>query len=206
MFPRRLSALALAAALSLGATASFAQSGLITDPAKVQGGAYALDKSHAKIVWTVSHFGFSSYYGEFTDFDAKLAFEPKTPEKSRLEVTINTAGLATHDPKLDQHLKSADFFNVEKFPTATFKSSKVEATGPATGRVTGDLTLLGVTKPVVLDVTFNGAGVGPVSKKYTSGFSAEGTIKRTDFGMSTFAPFVGDEVKLLISGEFIKPE
>lgn len=207
MNPRRLGALALAAALSLGvAGTAFAQSGPTTDPAQVQAGAYALDKSHAKLVWATSHFGFSTYYGEFTDFDARLAFEPKAPEKSRLEVTINTGSVDTHDPKLDAHLKSADFFNVEKFPTATFKSTKVETTGPAKGRVVGDLTMLGVTKPVVLDVTFNGAGVGPVSKKYTSGFTAEGTIKRTDFGMSTFAPFVGDEVKLVINGEFQKVE
>ena len=191
-------------ALSLSASAVLAQP--VTDRAQVQGGQYGLDKSHAKLIWATSHFGFSTYYGEFTDFDAKLNFDPAAPEKSSLDLTINTASVATHDAALDKHLKAPDFFNVEKFPKATFKSSGIEVTGPNTGRVTGDLTLLGVTKPVTLDVVFNGAGEGPVSKKYTAGFSAEGTIKRTEFGMATYAPYIGDEVKITFSGEFIKAE
>ncbi len=200
----RLAAYALAGALSLTAFPAMAQ--MSTDPAQVQPGAYVLDKSHAKVLWAVSHFGFSTYYGEFTSFDAKLTLDPKAPAKSSLDVTIDIPSVSTNDAKLDAHLKAPDFFNAEKFPKATFKSTKVEPTGPTKAKVTGDLTLLGVTKPVTLDVTFNGAGVGPVSKKVTTGFSAEGTVKRTEFGMNTYAPYIGDEVKLIISGEFNKAE
>ena len=87
-------------------------------------------------------------------------------------------------------------------PTATFRSTRVEPTATSRARVIGDFTLLGVTKPLVLDVTFNGAGVHPVSKAYTIGFSAEGAIRRSDFGMNFLVPAVGDEVRLTISGEF----
>ncbi|WP_158702937.1 YceI family protein [Allosphingosinicella vermicomposti] len=168
----------------------------------VKSGSYALDKSHVKIVWGVSHMGFSTYYGEFTDFDAQLTLDGANPENSKLNVTIDVDSVDTHDDALDGHLKKADFFDVEKFPKATFTSTKVERTGPTTATVTGDLNLHGVTKPVTLAVTLNKAADGPMTKIYTAGFSAEGTIDRTQFGMNTYAPALGSDVKLLISGEF----
>lgn len=168
----------------------------------VKSGAYGLDKSHAKIVWGVSHMGFSTYYGEFTDFDAQLTLDGANPEKSKLNVTIDLNSVDTHNDKLDAHLKNADFFDVAKYPTATFTSTKVERTGPTTANVTGNLNLHGVTKPITLAVTLNKAAEGPMTKVYTAGFSAEGTIDRTQFGMNTYAPALGSDVKLLISGEF----
>ena len=103
---------------------------------------------------------------------------------------------------MDAHLKSPDFFDAAKFPTASFKSTKIEVTGPSSGKITGDLTLHGVTKPVTLNASFNGGGINPMSKAYVLGFNATGTVKRSEFGISTYVPAVGDEVTLTISAEF----
>lgn len=168
----------------------------------VRAGTYVLEKTHAKLNWAVSHFGFSTYSGEFTKFDARLTLDPKSPEKSAFNATVDMASVETNDDKLDEHLRAPDFFDTAKFPTATYRSTRVERTGATTARVTGNLTLHGVTKPVTLNVTFNRAGDNPVSKAYVAGFSATGTIKRTDFGISTFAPAVGEDVTLTFSGEF----
>ena len=169
--------------------------------ASVRAGAYTLDKAHAKIVWSTSHFGFSTYYGEFTDFDAKLSLDPANPANSKLNVVVQTASVNGHNEALETHLKSADFFDVAKHPTATFVSTRVTPTGATTADVTGNFTLLGVTRPLTLKVTFNKAGEN-MAKTYVAGFSAEGIVKRSDYGMTYAVPAVGDEVKLTFSGEF----
>jgi len=191
----------LAIALMLAAAPAFAEAPT-TDLAKLEGGQFALDKNHAKIIFSISHFGFSTYYGLFSSFDAKLAFDPKAPAKSDVAVTVDMNGIDTTNPKLDAHLKSADFFDVAKFPTATFKTTKVEVTGATTGKISGELTLHGITKPLVLETSFNGGGVNPMSKAYVVGFNATATLKRSDWGITTYVPVVGDEVGLIISGEF----
>lgn len=177
------------------------QAGPTTDLAKLEGGVFSVDKGHAKIIFSYSHFGYSTSYGLFTDFDAKLTFDPKTPASSALEATINLDGIETTVAKLNEHLKTPDFFDTAKFPGASFKSTKITVTGPTTGTVTGDLTLHGVTKPVTLDVTFNGGGVN-MAKKYDLGFNATGHVKRSDFGLGAYVPMVGDDVALTISAEF----
>lgn len=192
-----LSALAFSAPVAAQGLAS-------TDPAKVEAGHYVVDKTHAKIIFSFNHFGFSTSYGFLNDFDAKLDFDAKAPTKSVLAVTVNMTGIDTTVPKLDGHLKTADFFDVEKFPQATFKTTAIEVTGPATGKITGDLTLHGVTKPVVLDTTFNGGGVNPVSKATVVGFNATAKLSRSEFGIGKFVPMVGDEVTLTISSEFVR--
>ncbi len=190
-------------AFVFAAAVAFAASpGGAADLAQAEGGHYALDKSHAKIVFSINHLGFSTYYGFFPDLEGSLDLEPSAPAKSALLVTINVAGLVTTDPKLDEKLKSDTFFDVAKFPTATFKSTAIEVTGEGTGKLTGDLTLHGVTNPLTLDVTFNGAGTPPLTELYVVGFNAVGTLKRSDFGIKSFVPLVGDEVKLQISCEF----
>lgn len=190
-------------AFVFAAAVAFAGSPLrAADLAQAEGGHYALDKSHAKIVFSINHLGFSTYYGFFSDLEGSLDLEPSAPAKSALLVTINIAGMVTTDPKLDEKLKSDTFFDVAKFRTATFKSTSIEVTGEGTGKLTGDLTLHGVTKPVTLDVTFNGAGTPPLTELYVVGFNAVGTLKRSDFGIKNFVPLVGDEVKLQISCEF----
>ncbi|HEY0327359.1 MAG TPA: YceI family protein [Allosphingosinicella sp.] len=168
---------------------------------QVRSGTYALDRSHAKIMWSVSHFGFSTYYGEFTDFDARLTLDSASPERSRLNVTVNTPSVATHNDALDTHLKNGDFFDVSNHASATFTSTSVRRTGATTAEVTGDFTMLGRTRPLTLAVTFNAAGEN-MAGVYTAGFSATGTVKRSDYGMNYGVPALGDEIGLQISGEF----
>ncbi|MCR9177324.1 MAG: YceI family protein [Alphaproteobacteria bacterium] len=170
-------------------------------PAHADPVAYETDPSHTDILFLVSHFGYSNSFGSFGDFDIDLAFDQETPENSTLSVVVRPVSVDTTVPKLDEHLRSPDFFGVEAHPEATFVSTGIEITGEKTGIVTGDLTLLGVTKPVTLDVTFNKAAPHPINKRPAVGFSATGTITRTDFGMDTYAPAVGDEVKLIIEYE-----
>jgi polyisoprenoid-binding protein YceI len=195
-------ALAVAAILTAGPLAALGPANA-AGLAQAKPGHYAIDKSHAKIIFAIDHLGFSTYYGVLNDFTASsLDFDPAAPQKSALSLTINVAGLVTTDPKLDEKLKSDTFFDVAKFPMATFKSTSIKMTGAATGKLTGDLTLHGVTKPVTLDVTFNGAGSPPMTTIYVIGFNASAKLKRSDFGIKNFIPLVGDEVKLLISCEF----
>ncbi len=192
----------LAAAIAVAAPAARAE--LSPDPAKLEGGQFAVDKTHARIIFSFSHFGVSTSYGQFTDLDAKLNFDAKAPAKSAVEVAINMDGISTNVPKLDAHLKTGDFFDVAAFPTASFKSTSVEVTGPNTGKIAGNLTVHGVTRPVVLDATFNAGGVHPMTQKYVVGFNAKGQIKRSEFGVGRYAPNVGDDVTLTISAEFVR--
>ena len=172
------------------------------DPTQVRPGAYVLDPNHGKITWSVSHLGYSTYYGQFTGVTGKLDLDPKAPEKSRLSVAVPLGGVITGAPRLEQHLATPDFFDTQKFPGATFTATGVEPTSPTTARITGDLTLRGVTKPVAIDATFNQAGVSPVDKRYTVGFDGRAVVKRSEFGVSAFLPALGDDVTLRIEGEF----
>lgn len=192
----------LAAAIAVAAPAVRAE--ISPDPAKLESGRFTVDKTHAKIIFSYSHFGLSTSYGQFTDFDATLNFDGKAPAKSAVEVAINMDGIHTNVPKFETHLKSADFFDTAVFPTAGFKSTAIEVTGPGTGKITGNLTVHGVTRPVVLDATFNAGGVHPMNQKYVVGFNAKGAVKRSDFGIGRFTPMVGDDVTLTISAEFVR--
>ncbi len=185
-------------------TPAYSQTEVATtnDPAQVKAGAYVLDKSHGKITWSISHMGFSTYTGQFADVDAKLNLDPAKPANSTLDVTVNMSGIGTLNEKLDEHLKTADFFNVAKFPTATFKATKIELTSNKAAKITGNLTLLGTTKPVTIDATFNQAGPTPMTNAYRVGFTGSGKLKRSDFGMSKFLPMLGDDVSLDIEAEF----
>lgn len=162
---------------------------------------YTLDPGHTNVVWRVNHLGFSTQSGKFGAAEGTLTLDEAAPEKSKVEAKIPVASLVTGNDKLDTHLKSKDFFNLEAFPTATFVSDKVEPTGKDTAKVTGTLTLLGVAKPVTLDVKLNKIGEHPMSKKKSVGFNATTTIKRSDFGMSFGVPNVSDEVSIDIAAE-----
>lgn len=161
---------------------------------------YKLDASHTAVVWQLNHFGFSNPSGKFMNVDGTLVLDEATPANSKVSVTIPIADINSGVPKLDEHLKTKDFFDVAQFPTATFVSDKVETTGADTAKVTGNLTLHGVTKPVVLDVKLNKVGENMMKKK-TAGFTASTTIKRSEFGMGTYVPALGDDVKLSIESE-----
>lgn len=165
---------------------------------------YKIDPAHTAVAFIVNHVGFSNVIGRFNTVDGDVTFDKDAVEKSVVNVTIDTTSVDTNHAKRDEHLRSPDFFNAKEFPKMTFKSTKIEKTGDKTGKLHGDLTMLGVTKPVVLDVTFNKDGVSPASKLETAGFSARGTVKRTEFGMKYGAPAIGDDIQLLIEVEAVK--
>lgn len=172
------------------------------DPTQVRPGAYVLDPDHGKVTWSVSHLGFSTYYGQFTGLTGTLTLDPKAPDKSRLEVSAPLSGVSTGSSRLNEHLAAPDFFDTTKFPSATFTATAVEPTSPTTARITGDLTLRGVTRPLAIDATFNQAGIHPVDKRYTVGFDGRAMVKRSDYGLNAYLPALGDEVSLRIEGEF----
>lgn len=199
-----LAAAVLLASGLAGPTAcpAFAQAVATRDPARVQAGAYETDPEHTQIVFAVSHMGFSTYYGTFTRAAGTLELAPETPSGARLEISVPVDTVTTTSAKLTGELKGADWFDAARFPRMTFRSTSVTPTGPQEARVTGDLTLHGVTRPMTLEVRFNGAGINPINKKYTVGFDATGTLRRSEFGMTTYVPLIGDEVRLSLSGAF----
>lgn len=162
---------------------------------------YKLDPSHTNVVWFANHFGFSNPSGKFTNVEGTLTLDEQNPSQSKVEVVVKIDSLITGVEKLDAHLKSDNFFNVEKFTTAKFISTKVTQTARNIAKVDGNLTLLGVTKPITLNVRLNKIGISPVTQKKTAGFSVIGSIKRSDFGMNFGIPGISDEVKLNIESE-----
>jgi polyisoprenoid-binding protein YceI len=163
---------------------------------------YALDPMHTFVVFKVTHLGYIHVVGWFTAVAGELTFDPADVTKSTLNVTIKTASIDTHFPQRNKDLMSPDFLNVAEFPEMTFKSTAIEKTGDKTGKVTGNLTLLGVTKPVTMDVTFNKIAPNPFNNNTpTAGFEAHTAIKRSDFGMKAAIPSVGDEVDISIDAE-----
>jgi polyisoprenoid-binding protein YceI len=186
-------------------------------PAVVPAGAYTLDKAHASLIFRVNHIGFSNYTRRFKRFDAKLQFDPANLARSSVTVSVDATSLETDYPSpkdLDFNalLQNAEWLETAKFPQMTFRSRNVEVTAPNTLKISGDLTLRGVTRPMVLDATYNGGYEGhPMDPNARIGFSAHGTLKRSDFGMTVGIPppgttmGVGDEVEVLIEAEFNGP-
>lgn len=162
---------------------------------------YVLDSSHSQIVFEYNHLGFSTNYGMFSGFSGDLMLDAEDPSKSSVNVTIDTASLISGWDARTKHFLSADFFDAEAAPKVTFKSTSVKVTGEKTAIITGDLTMNGITKSVELDTTLNQMGVHPRAKKDWAGFTATTTITRSDFDMGLAAPYVSDEVKLMISIE-----
>jgi polyisoprenoid-binding protein YceI len=162
---------------------------------------YIIDSSHTDIVWHADHLGFSKSIGEFARSSGFIILDESNPTQSHVEVEVDLGSIQTGDAEFDAHLKSNDFFFVEQYKVARFVSKNVEITGDKTARVEGDLTLHGVTKPIVLDVKLNKIGKNPFSKKETAGFSARTKIYRSQFGITYGLPMVGDEVELIIEAE-----
>jgi len=193
--------LSAAFSTALLAAPAFAQE-VSHDPATVQPGAYDVEPLHTRVLFSVSHLGFTTWYGEFTKVSGSLSLDPKSVGKSTLEIHIPVDTVSTTNAKLDGELKDQPWFDAQQFPEIVFKADKVTAAGKGAAKVAGTLTLHGVTKPVVLDVKFNGAGTNVLDKKYTVGFEVSGKIKRSDFGMKTYLPLIGDDVDLIISAAF----
>ena len=205
---KTLLALAIMAA-GFGAYPAAAQD--MTPYKDMPAGIYKMDVHHASLTWKVKHVGLSNYTARFKTFDAAITFDPADIEKSSVKATIDPTSLETDyaptaEVNFNKELGTSDkWLNAGKFPTITFTSTRVERTGENTGKIYGDLSLLGVTKPVVLDAVFNGAYlVQPFNNLPTLGFSATTSIKRSDWGLTTYVPAIGDEVQIIIEAEFNK--
>ncbi len=196
-------AVSLAAALAIATSVpALAQTPPTHDPARVEGGSYKVDPNHTQVMFSVSHMGFSTYTGTFSGADGELTLDPKTASASALKVSVPVKSVMTTSTKLDEELRSADWLDAGQFPDMTFVSTKVTPAGKGKAKVTGDLTIHGVTKPATLEVSFVGAGVNPLDKKYTVGFEAKGDVKRSDFGVKKYVPLIGDTLHLSIAGAF----
>lgn len=176
-------------------------------------GVYQLDETHASLTWKVSHLGLSDYTARFTKFDATIDFNPTSPMQSVVNASVDPMSIETDYPypekkDFDEELATgSNWFNAGEFPTISYTSTKIIKTGENTGKMHGDLTFLGVTKPLVLDVTFNKAmEKQPFSGRPMLGFSATGTLQRSKWGMDNLVPNIGDTVELLIEAEFGLPQ
>jgi len=183
----------------------------MTPPDQMPAGIYTVDKTHASVTWKVSHMGLSNYTARFTSIDAELNFDPVKPENSVIKASVDPLSIRTDYPNaaekdFDKELATGTmWFNGVAFPKITFESTKIEMIGDKSAKITGNLTLLGVTKPMTLDAVFNGAYIKkPFADVPGLGFSAIGTIKRSEFGMKTYIPNIGDDVQIIIEAEFHK--
>lgn len=193
--------------------AAFATPALVAQPAAqqaaraqaVQPGSYAVDPAHTLVNWKVDHFGISPYRGGFGNVTGTLNLDTANPSRSRVEVTIPIASSSVVSGDLNKHLMNADFFDATRHPQARFVSTSVVANRALrTARITGQLTLRGVTRPVTLDTRFYGSAVNPMNKKPSVGFVATTRIRRSDFGIRYGIPMVSDWVDLEIVGAFEK--
>lgn len=167
---------------------------------------YTFDKAHTNILLKVSHLGFSNFYMEVRDYEGGFVFDAENPTNSSVNVSMKAASIDGDHDGLNEHLQGKDFFEVASYPHITFKSTGIEVSGEKTGKITGDLTIKDVTKPVTLDVTFNKKGENPFSKAYHAGFSGSTVIKRSDFGINYAVPAVSDEVEIVLEVEGIRQE
>ncbi len=183
----------------------------------VPAGDYKLDPTHASLIFRVNHLGFSNYTARFKKFDATLQFDPASPAQSQVNATVDPRSIETDFPDPAKHdfnaaLQGEQWLNAAQFPEITFRSTKVELTGGNTARIHGDFTLHGVTKPLVLEAKFNGGFKGmPQDPRARIGFSAHGSLKRSEFGIAYGVPApgttmgVGDDVEIIIEAEFTGP-
>ena len=175
---------------------------IATSPVAVLAAPQVLDKSHAHVTFSVGHLGFSTVHGQFRKFDANIDFDPGNVEATTVSFEIDAASVDTFWEARDKHIRSKDFFDVTNHPKITFVSSSVTPTGTDTADVAGDLTLRGVTKPVLFKATLNKLGPSPFNPNQTiAGFTIDGEIDRTEFGVSYAAPAVSAIIPIRVELE-----
>ena len=195
--------LILAAALFAVAAPTVAQMPGAPDKARVTAGTYNVDTAHTQVHWRVNHMGFSMLDGLFGATGGTATIDPKNPAASKVAIDFDIAkSLTVTSPQFAEHLKSKDFFDVANNPGAKFVSTRVQPVGDH-WMMNGNLTIKGQTKPVQLTVRFMGAGENPMNKKKNIGFTATGSINRSDFGLGMAAPVVSDKVDLTINAAFV---
>lgn len=175
-------------------------------PAVAAPEAYVLDASHSQIIFSYNHLGYSTGHGMFSGFDGAITFDADAPEASNVTVSFPVKSMLTGWEERFAHFMSPDFFDASDDEMVTFASTSIEVTGETTALITGDLTLNGVTKPVVLDAKLNAMGEHPMAKAPWAGFDATVTLLRSDYNLGAFAPFISDEVDVVISIEAMKAE
>jgi polyisoprenoid-binding protein YceI len=195
-------------AAALLATSAVAQAPMpvpgTPNPAKVAAGTYAVEPYHTQIIFAVDHMGFSIFRGFLSQATGSLTIDPAKPAATMLSVTIPIASIHTTSAKLDEELNSADWLDAQRFPTATFVSTKVTPGPNGLAMVSGNLTLHGVTRPAQMQVHFRGAGANPMSKAATIGFDGRMSVARSEFGVTKYVPLVSDHVELTIAAAFEK--
>lgn len=179
---------------------------LLAAPAFAAPEAYKLDASHSQIVFSYNHLGFSTTTSMFSGFEGTISYDAEAPAASSVEVAFPVKTMLTGWQGRFDHFMTKDFFDAADDEMVTFKSTAIEVTGEKTAKITGDLTLNGVTKSVVLDAVLNQAGEHPMEKKAWLGFSATTVLMRSDYGLGMFAPYVSEEVPVSISIEAMKAE
>ena len=165
---------------------------------------WQLDNSHTRVGFSVNHMGFSTTMGHFNDVKGVVNYDVKQPSKTNMNFNIATDSIDTNWDARDEHLKKAEFFNVAKYPTMTFKSTSVKFINPQQAKVTGDFTMLGQTKPLTLDVTLNKIANSPLTKEPVIGFRATGNIDRAAYGMTAYADGITTNVPIQIDGELVE--
>ncbi|POF29175.1 YceI family protein [Roseibium marinum] len=179
---------------------------LLAGTAAAEPVAFDFDKSHANLAFSYNHLGYSTTEGRFGDWDGTLLIDKETPANSSVEFTIDVNSLDTFFADRDAHFLSADFFDAGKYPQATFKSTKVEEIGENQLEVTGDLTIKDITKPATLIVDVTTFGEHPMAKKEAAGFAVSTVLKRSDYGMDMYVPYIGDEVTVTFHAESLKSD
>lgn len=181
---------------------------LSKEASRAPNGSYQLESNHTQLLFSVIHLGLTNYFGRFDKLSGTLNFDANQPEKSAVSITIDTTSVDTPSPRLIDELKAPYTFDTAQYATASFKSTSIVKTGPNTGRIMGDLTIKNITRPIVLDATFNGGEQNPMNNSYALGFHATASIKRSDFGLTAmpWSSFVSDDVQLVIEAMFQKPK
>lgn len=173
-------------------------------PQTVLAGTYAVEPGHTQVMFSVSHMGISPFAGTFSGASGSMTLDPKNIAATKLSVTVPIASVQTTSDKLTEELKSADWLDGTKFPTATFTATSVAPRDSGTAEISGNLTLHGVTKPVTIMARFFGAAQNPMNKKDSIGFVGHALIKRSEFGVTQYVPMISDETLLVINAAFEK--
>lgn len=198
-------------AIATIALSTMTSSYITSNPALAESYAYKFDPNHTELLFSYRHLGMSRAYAQFNKIEGVVNMDKAAPEKSAVDVTIDIASIDTGVKIFDEHLAGKDFFNTAKFPKATFKSTKIEKVSDKNYKISGDLTIKGITKPVTLDTTFiidqehpMAAFKADLKGVYVAAFSAKTTIKRSDFGMGLYTPATSDEVEIIIETEMYR--
>ena len=173
------------------------------DPTAVRAGCYAVEPSHTRLQFSLSHMGFTRWYGDLTGASGSLVLDPEDPAAAKVNIALPVASITTTNATLDEELCGPQRLDAEAHPTIRFVSTQVALNSAREATISGELTFHGVTRPVTLSAVFNGAGTDPVAGAYTVGFDATTTIHRSDFGVDTYVPLIGDAVDIRISAAFV---